>query len=61
MKQRHVSDHKTSVTKGYLLARCLSMSYRSYFAKWKLNTEFKQVYDEVHNEGPVREEIFDVR
>lgn len=61
LKYRTNNRYKQNVTKVFTLVHYLSNKTRAYFQRWKEIADKKAVIQELNEEGPVREEVFEQR
>jgi hypothetical protein len=61
LKFRTLGSYKHNVIKAYTVLHNVSNKLRVYFQRWKDSTAKSELSEEMHWEGPVREEIFEER
>ena len=59
LKYRTNNKYKQNVTKVFTIIHNLSNKARAYFLQWKEITNKLALAQELHEEGPVREEVFE--
>ena len=61
LKYRTNNRYKQNVHKVFTMIHHLSNKTRAYFLRWKETADKKALIQEIHEEGPVREQVFEQR
>ena len=61
LKYRTANRHKQNLTKAYTVIHHLCNKTRGYFLHWKEVSAKAALAQELHEEGPIREEVFEQR